>query len=230
MKNVADKSVNELYGGIRNRYNDARANGYRLHTYFLREQEIILSTLDHNPGIVIDIGCGSGLMAIPLISKSKLLLGIDFNEQACKTAKKNSLTTIRGNAFSMPLDTQCINSAYCCQFLNQQSHNDMKLLLSESYRVLLPNGKLILIWRNGEALIHKVAHLLFSLLDKAAGRPSFPMVNHSLSSVEDFAKKTGFATTRKQAIFPLLRWHSDNINGFLAKIIGASFILVLKRN
>ncbi len=230
MNKKADKTVNELYGGIRNQYNDARANGYRLHAYFLREQKIIISTLNTNPGVVLDIGCGSGLMAQPLIDKAALLLGLDFNEQACKTARSNSLNIIRGNAFSMPLETESVDNAYCCQFLNQQSHDDMMLLLSESHRILMPNGKIILIWRNGEAVIHKIAHTFYKFFDLLAGRPSFPMINHSMTSVEDYAHSVGFGTVRKEAIFPLLNWRTNKITNLASKFIGASFFLVLKRN
>lgn len=229
MKKSADKNVNKLYGGIRNRYDDARANGYRLHSYFLREQEILLATLGDSPDIVLDIGSGSGLMAVPLLDKATLLLGLDFNEHACIEAKSNGLNVIRGNAFSIPLNNNSINNIYCCQFLNQQSHENTKTLLLECKRILLPDGKMILIWRNGEALIHQTAHALFKFWDKIIGRPSFPMVNHSISDIEEYSHSIGFRTVNKETIFPLLRWRSDKNNSILSKIIGASFFLVLER-
>jgi len=227
---MADKSVDDLYKGIRNRYADARANGYRLHTYFLREQDVILSALSETPGVVLDIACGSGLMAMPLHDKAELLIGLDFNEQACASAKSNFLNTIRGNAFSLPLNNNSINNAFCCQFLNQQSDENMRLLLSESYRILMPGGKMILIWRNGEAIIHRVAHLLFRLYDRLTGQPSFPVINHPMSDVETYAKSVGFETIRKEVMLPLLRWHTDKVHSFLAKIIGASCFIILKRH
>jgi ubiquinone/menaquinone biosynthesis C-methylase UbiE len=230
MKNKADKSVNELYGGIRTQYNDARANGYRLHTYFLKEQEIIVSSLNKETGIILDVGCGSGLMGVPLLNQAKLLIGLDFNEQACLTAKYNSLAVIRGDAFNIPFKDRTINNAYCCQFLNQQSSDNMKLLLSECHRILIPGGQMILIWRNGEALIHKVAHAIFKLSDLISDRPSFPMVNHSISEVEDYATSLGFEISKKETIFPLIRWQSHKFDSLLSRVIGASFFLVLKRN
>jgi ubiquinone/menaquinone biosynthesis C-methylase UbiE len=230
MKKIADKNVNKLYGGIRRRYSDARANGYRFHKYFLREQEIIISTLTQNePGIVLDIGCGSGLMALPLLNKSTLLLGLDFNEEACKAAYYNDLKTIRGNAFSLPFKKESINNVYCCQFLNQQSHENMILLLFEVYKTLSPKGKLIIIWRNGEALIHRIAHRLFMLYDLIMRQPSFPVINHPIAEVERNAHEIGFETVTKEVIFPLLRWRSNKINSLLSKLIGASFFLVLER-
>lgn len=230
MKHSADKSVDKLYGEIRNRYDDARANGYRLHTYFLREQEIIVSAItDSDPGIVLDIACGSGLMGKPLKNKSRLLIGLDFNELACAAAKSNSLDAIRGDAFSLPLQSKSINNAYCCQFLNQQSHEKMKLLLEESFRVLVDGGKLIIIWRNGKALIHCGAHMLFKLYDFLSDQPTFPVINHSISDVESYAHSIGFITSRKQTIFPLLRWRTNKINSVMSKLIGASCFLVLER-
>lgn len=230
MENSANKSVDKLYGSIRNRYNDARANGYRFHTYFLREQEIIISALTKGePGVILDIGCGSGLMAIPLKDKAKLLIGLDFNEEACKSAKLNSLDTIRGNAFSLPLKSNSINNAYCCQFLNQQPQKNMELLLMECYRVLVDGGKLIIIWRNGKAVIHRSAHIFFKFYDLLSGQPSFPVVDHSISEIECFAHSIGFVTSKKQTIFPLLRWHTDKTDSMMSKLIGASCFLVLER-
>ena len=230
MKKSADKNVNKLYGGIRERYSDARANGYRLHSYFLREQEILTSEIGDSPGVVLDIGSGSGLMAIPILNKASFILGLEFNEEACQEAKFNGLAAIRGNAFLTPLASESINNIYCCQFLNQQAHENSKLLLSECHRILLPQGKLVLIWRNGEALIHRAAHALFKLWDKIIGRPSFPMVNHSISDIESFAHSIGFKTEKKETIFPLLRWRSNKTNSLYSRIIGASYFLVLKRN
>ena len=228
MKLNADKSVNKLYGEIRTRYNDARANGYRLHTYFLREQEIIISELSNNTGITLDIACGSGLMTLPLKDKAELLLGLDFNEQACISAKCNSLNVIRGDAFSLPIGNESIDNALCCQFFNQQPSENLRKVLSESYRILAPGGKMILIWRNGEAMIHKLAHRLFKLYDHLSKQPSFPVVDHSIDEVENYAHKVGFETIRKEVIFPLLRWHTDKTNGLAAKLMGASNFLVLK--
>lgn len=229
MKKVADKSVNELYGGIRSKYGDARANGYRLHKYFLREQEIVLSEFkDINANYILDIGCGSGLMTQPLINKARLLIGLDFNEDACNFAKSNQLNVIRGNAFSMPLATNSIHSACCCQFLNQQSNENMKSLVKESYRILAKGGKIIIIWRNGEALIHRLAHILFKLYDLITNQPTFPVINHSIDDVESFAHSVGFKTAQKQTIFPLIRWRTTKTNSILSRLIGTSNFLVLE--
>ena len=230
MKQTADKSVNALYKDIRNRYDDARANGYRLHRYFLKEQEIIISTLPKDPKYILDIGCGSGLMAFPLVGKTELLIGLDFNQQACITAKNILPNVIQGNAFKLPLNSNSINNAYCCQFLNQQSNENMKLLLSESYRVLSPNGSLILIWRNGDAVIHQVCHAFFKLYDRFNRQIPFPVIKHPIYSVENYAHSLGFKTMSKESIFPLLCWRTTHINSILSKLIGASYFLVLRKS
>ncbi len=229
MKNRASRSVNQLYHNTQKKYSDARANGYRFHTYFLKEQEVVLSALsDIDSKIIMDIGCGSGMMLKPLINQASLLIGLDYNVLACKLAFANSLTTIRSDAFNLPIIDNSIDRLVCCQFLNQQSHEDIQQLLAESYRVLKKKGRLILVWRNGDALIHKISHALFHSYDLIFRKEIFPIVNHPISLVKLTANAIGFKTITGKAILPIANWESTKTDSILSKLIGASYFLILE--
>ena len=230
MAKRANNDIDGLYEDIRSKYIDARANGYRSHRYFLREQEILLSVIDKNPGTVLDLACGSGLMVLPLLDNADTVIGLDYNVYACVAAKQHGLEVIRGNTFLLPLRNNSIDHTCNCQFLNQQSHDEMKLLLSECYRISNSPGKVILIWRNGNSLIHRIAHIIFKIYDRLCKRSSFPVVNHHITEVENYANLLGFETLIKQTIFPLLGWKSSNLHGILSNLIGASYFLVLKKH
>ena len=49
-QDAADRDVDSLYRSLRGRYgaDNARANGYRYHGYFLREQALLFAALKHN--------------------------------------------------------------------------------------------------------------------------------------------------------------------------------------
>lgn len=231
MATKADSKVDKLYAGLRGRYgpSDSRANGYRLQTYFLREQELILNCIEPEAEYIVDIGCGSGLMILPSKHSMNTVIGLDYNEEACLSSLRNGLFVIRGNAFSLPLLVESINIIVNCQFLNQQSHESALQLLKESFNVLKPGGKIILVWRNGDALIHKVAHFIYSITDKIIRKPTFPNVNHDLAMLSKYAVELGFVPTKQAVVFPLLKWQSEKTTGFISRLIGASNFLILKK-
>ena len=227
----ADFKVDKLYGDLRGRYGsfNARANGYRLQVYFRREQELILDALGDAQGRVLDIACGSGLMALPLASPSRQVIGVDFNTLACNAAQENGLSVFRGDAFCLPLKNSSIDRALSCQFLNQQSAINARGFVAEAFRVLKPSGQLIIVWRNGQALIHKVAHQIFSVTDLIQGQVTFPNVDHSLDQLTAYATETGFTVLDQFVSFPLLRWRSREIGSLTARLIGASNVMVLQK-
>ncbi len=227
----ADTKVNELYGTMRNRYGDInpKANGYRLKRYFLKEQEMILSEISDNHKILVDLACGSGLMLNPLINTDRLIVGIDFNKTACLDAKSNKLNIIRGDVFSIPLADSSVDEVINCQFLNQQPNDKAEYFLNEIYRVLKPGGRLIMIWRNDRALIHKWAVFIYRYIDMLTGRPEFPYYDNYVSDLADYSDKIGFSVVRQLLTFPLFNWKFYDLDTIGAKIFGASCFLTIEK-
>jgi len=223
--------MTESYNKLRSRYNpnDARSNGYRSHAYFKKEQSILLDELNNSPEIILDIACGSGLMLIPLLKTNVTIIGIDLDINACVAAKGNSLKMIRGSVYSMPIASEMIDYAVSCQFLNQQPRDSIIPFLEEAYRVLKKGGKITLIWRNGNALIHRIATCLYKVIDKVFNNQEFPYFNHTILEVENQAENIGFNICTKEVIFPSLSWRSKNTNSILSKVIGASCLLTIEK-
>ena len=229
-KQISKTSTDKLYVKLQQHYQDsALVNGYRLHTYFLREQELILKLLGRKPGSILDIACGSGLMLIPLVENGQTVVGLDFNKTACQSAKNNLNHIIRGDAFALPIENNSFNAAISCQFLNQQLPEDVPKFIQECYRILKPQGKLVIIWRNGSALIHQLAHAVYTIADRLMKRPNFPVFNHSIEQLNSYAKQSGFKIVEQRVSFPLFRWQSKKLDSLVAKMIGASHVLVLEK-
>ncbi|MEO1924867.1 MAG: methyltransferase domain-containing protein [Gammaproteobacteria bacterium] len=227
----ADTEVNKLYSTMRNRYGDInpKANGYRLKKYFIKEQEMILSEISDENKIIVDLACGSGLMLNPLISTEQLIIGIDFNETACLDAKRNKLNIIRGDVFSIPIADSSVDKIINCQFLNQQSNDKAEHLLDEIYRILKPGGRLIMIWRNDRALIHKLAIFIYRYIDKFTGRPEFPYYDNYVGDLAHYSTKIGFSIVSQFLTFPLFNWNFHNLDSIGAKALGASCFLVVEK-
>ena len=227
----ADRTVDRRYGILRERYGhrNARSNGYRLHAYFLREQEMVLAALQRHTGTIVDIACGSGLMVQPLDDELTPVFGIDFNAQACQSAYSNGLAVVRGDAFALPFGDACIRQVVSCQFFNQQKPEQVERFVRETSRVLTPGGQAVLVWRNGKAWIHRVAHTLFTLLDRLRRRPDFPNFNHDHSDLRRYAQSYGLEVERITLSFPLLRWQTSRLDDIAATMFGASYFLILTK-
>lgn len=224
---MANKKINKDYSDLNNRYSDARVNGYRHHHYFLKEQQFLLSEIGKKPCDLLDLASGSGLMSMPLVSCQFNVFALDYNVTACDKARKNQLLVIRGDAYAIPVKDSCMDVIINCQFFNQQEASAAMLFFQETYRVLRKGGRLFLIWRNGDAFIHKLAHGLFSIYDRIVERPDFPVYNHQIKTFMQLAQKAGFRVKKCETILPLLNWRTKNHGGIASRLIGASNYMLL---
>ena len=226
------KRTNKLYAELQAKYGKSSplVNGYRSQKYFEKEQSMLMNLIDPNSEAILDVACGSGLMTLPLFKQGKKVIGLDFNAYSCQLAQQNMTECIEGNAFDMPFEDECFDTVINCQFLNQQQPEDANLFLQESYRILKFDGQLILVWRNGDALIHRVAHTLFSIVDYLTNNPNFPMVNHNLMTICEDANQLGFKEVKKFLVLPFFNWRIKKLDSLAAKVIGASAVLVAQKS
>lgn len=226
-----DRFVDGLYRTMRRRHGsrDARANGYRSHTHFLNEQKRVLELVGDNCGTFLDVACGSALMLEPLETSEGLVLGVDFNWQACTDARSNGTKVIRGDAFRLPFQANSIDVIVNCQFLNQQNADGMASFVSEAARILSPNGRLIVVWRCHRSWIHKIGHATLRLYDLFISRPKFPYTSHLPSDVISVGTAAGLQVENASAttIFP---WqHLVPLDNLMVRIVGASFVVVMTK-
>ena len=203
----ADRSVDAKYASVRARHGatSGRANGYRLHRYFVAEQALLLDLMGSVTGIVVDLACGSGLMGLPLKRDDCTVIGLDFNAAACADCLENGLPVVRGDAFSLPFADNSIDHAFACQFFNQQQPEQIARMLSECARVMRDGGRLTLVWRNHHAWIHRLAHCVFTVSDLVRRQPRFPVYPHPLREVEEVCRDAGFSCLDSLVSFPLLQ-------------------------
>ncbi len=223
-----DRHTDALYGDMRGRYGAAaaRANGYRYEAYFRREQRVLHKLMDPRAAVVVDACCGSGLMLLPLVGPSRLVFGVEFNAEACRAAVANGFPVVRGDAYRLPLAPCSVDEVTNCQFFNQQDAAGVAAFVNEAARVLVPGGRLILVWRNGAAAIHRVAHTLLTGLDRLRGMNEFPQRTHTFADLDTCLEAAGLAVSHREVTCPPLNWRSVHIDSLAARLLGASCVVV----
>ena len=223
---MADTRTDEMYGALRSNWRQrSRANGYQLEGFFRAEQRLILNALADDSYPIVDIACGSGLMILP--RRSSDVVGIDYNEEACRSAVENGLPTIRGDAFQLPLAQESVGQIVNCQFLNQQNDADTERYLRECYRVLKPGGRLIMTWRHASSWLHRLATVYLRLRRDPAA--AFVQYTHACGQVTGLAESLGFEVETVSVTKPYPSRRNLKTDSFLASIMGASFFMVARR-
>ncbi len=114
-----------------------------------RRAEKILEGLDlNNGGNIIDVGCGDGffLYLLSNLSVKVTLTGFDDDKIVLSNARKNlgseKIKLLDGTAVDMPFSNNVFDKAIMTEVL--EHIDDDKKALSEVYRILKPNGVLVL--------------------------------------------------------------------------------------
>ena len=226
----ADIERDAIYDRLRADFGEAspKASGYLSEYSFLRERALVLDAIGDEPGTIVDIACGAGLIPLPLVRAGSRVVGVDFNDAACKQAGRNGLLTIRGSAFSLPLADAVADLAVNVEFAQQYDLKAVERMLHEAARVLRPGGRLVLVWSNRAALVHRVISAVMRILEHLRGRAWFRLISHTPLDMQTAGKRAGFALDAMYGVFPPLRLSLGRVDGLLVGLIGSSFIAIFR--
>ena len=228
----ADIRKDEIYDGLRADFGEAspKASGYLSEYSFFRERALVLESVGDEPGTILDLACGGGLVTLPLAKAGHRVIGLDFNAAACRQAKRNGIKAIRGDAFTLPLADGIADVVLNVEFAQEYELEAVGGMLHEVARVLRPGGRLVIVWGNRGALVHRIAHPASRILDRLRGRASFAAsVRHSPAGIQTAGERVGLALNRMFAIFPPLRLRLRRADGPLASLIGSSFVAIFRK-
>lgn len=95
------------------------------------------------PGaVLVDVGCGGGLLAPHVAGKGYRHVGVDLVTSALEQARAHGVTVVRGDATALPLTDGCADVVSAGEVLEHVT--DLPRVVAEVCRVLRPGGRLVL--------------------------------------------------------------------------------------
>jgi 2-polyprenyl-6-hydroxyphenyl methylase / 3-demethylubiquinone-9 3-methyltransferase len=110
---------------------------------------------DRPGAVLVDVGCGAGLLAPHLQGKGYWHVGVDLVTSALEQAAAHGVTPIRGDATALPLPDGCADVVSAGELLEHVY--DLSGAVREVCRVLRPGGLLVLDTLNATALSRLLA-------------------------------------------------------------------------
>jgi SAM-dependent methyltransferase len=107
------------------------------------QTRLLAGTLAGTAAPVLEVGVGTGRIAIPLAEAGFRVVGVDLSAPmlAVLASKKSRVTAIRGSALALPVADQSVGAAICCHVLHLIP--DWAAAVAEIQRVLRPGGLLL---------------------------------------------------------------------------------------
>jgi 2-polyprenyl-6-hydroxyphenyl methylase/3-demethylubiquinone-9 3-methyltransferase len=108
------------------------------------------------PGaILVDVGCGAGLLAPHVTGKGYRHIGVDLVTSALEQAAAHGVTPVRGDATALPLPDGCADVVSAGELLEHVY--DLAGAVREVCRVLRPGGLLVVDTLNATAVSRLIA-------------------------------------------------------------------------
>ncbi|MFG2063368.1 methyltransferase domain-containing protein [Micromonospora sp. NPDC048871] len=133
-----------------------RPDGVFAMLHWLAEARAMLVPPATRPGaILVDLGCGAGLMAPHLVGKGYRHIGVDLTRSALSQAADHGVTVVNGDAMAVPLADGCADVVTAGELLEHVP--DWRVTVAQACRLLRPGGLLVVDTLNDTPLSRLVA-------------------------------------------------------------------------
>jgi 2-polyprenyl-6-hydroxyphenyl methylase/3-demethylubiquinone-9 3-methyltransferase len=111
--------------------------------HWLAEARARLVPPASRPGaVLVDLGCGGGLLAPHLVGKGYRHIGVDLSRTALPLAREHGVEAVRGDVLSVPVRDEVADVVCAGEILEHVG--DHERAVAEACRVLRPGGLLVL--------------------------------------------------------------------------------------
>ncbi|QNG55731.1 methyltransferase domain-containing protein [Pseudonocardia petroleophila] len=135
--------------------------------HWLAEARAALVPRADRPGaVLVDLGCGAGLLAPHVAGKGYHHVGVDLTASALRQAREHGVTAVRGDVAHVPLADGCADVVAAGEILEHVT--DLPAVVAQACRLLRPGGLLVIDTIAATALARVVA---VTLAERLPGGP-----------------------------------------------------------
>jgi 2-polyprenyl-6-hydroxyphenyl methylase/3-demethylubiquinone-9 3-methyltransferase len=102
----------------------------------------LVPAAERDGAMLVDLGCGAGLLAPHVGGKGYRHVGVDLTASALRSAAAHGVTTVRGDAGAVPLADGCADVVVAGEILEHVP--DLPAAAREACRLLRPGGLLVI--------------------------------------------------------------------------------------
>ncbi|SBT48849.1 methyltransferase domain-containing protein [Micromonospora auratinigra] len=123
--------------------------------WLARARAALVPPASGQDALLVDLGCGAGLLAPHLVGKGYRHVGVDLTRSALVQAAAHGVTVLNGDATAVPLADRCADVVSAGELLEHLP--DWRRAVAEACRLLRPGGLLVLDTLNDTLLARLVA-------------------------------------------------------------------------
>ncbi|MGH9119490.1 MAG: L-threonylcarbamoyladenylate synthase [Acidimicrobiales bacterium] len=168
LEEPVEQRPSRVFDRVADRYDETRGGLVRGQ----RQADVLLPWIEGRR--VLEIGVGTGLVAIGLVDGGVELVGVDLSiVMLRRAAERLGARVAQGDATALPVGSGLVDTVIAVWVLHVVGDPDA--VLGEAARVLRPAGRLVVIEAGGsERPDHDIASTIGDLHDRLRGEPQFP--------------------------------------------------------
>lgn len=115
----------------------------------------LIPPAERSGAVLVDLGCGAGLLAPHMAGKGYRHIGVDLTRSALEQAAAHGITAVRADATRVPLASGCADVVSAGEILEHVV--DVRAAIGEACRLLRPGGRLVVDTINATFLARLIA-------------------------------------------------------------------------
>lgn len=123
--------------------------------WLARARARLIPPATRDGAILVDLGCGGGLLAAHVADKGYRHVGVDLIRSGLEQARTHGVAAVQGDVLRLPLATGCADVVSAGEILEHVT--DLSGAVAEACRVLRPGGWLVLDTLNDTPLARLLA-------------------------------------------------------------------------
>lgn len=204
------------------RFGDSpKSVGYLVPAWARFERLAVRQCLEDASGRLLDVGCGIGFMTRDLSPRFRVI-GADLSVEHLRFCPRSAdFIPVAADGFHLPFSSESFDVVVCANVLQCFDYTKGFELLVELVRMVRPDGRVILVARNGTSIMRRFSYPLYRLYNRARGVTEPPLFGYDASAVSQEMASLGCHEQAVNYLFPPLRL----MLGFRGRHLGTSVLL-----